>query len=385
MIGNDSLEASFDGLLEIRKIENLHNCCDIKQTKMKIILRQAVKQLLKQKPNKLYHDQLLKNHWLNVNTPKALSTKCENISSMSKLDSEKFLTSFDTILTDRDGVLWVGGKAIEGSPEAIMRLRKLGKRIIFVTNNGMSRNDLLLRCQQLGFGGEIDDMITSSYLCASYLKQLEFTKTVYVFGGKGLKEELDNAGIENIGEGSDEMPNEWNLETAEDTVKRMDENVGCVIVGFHYDLSFMKLLKAVTYLQNPNVIFLATNSDPMAVIHFQQKTCIMPATGAFISAVETASGRKASILGKPERFMFDSVKNVFSNIIPERTLMVGDRADTDVLFGKNSGVKTLMVGTGTNTINDINQWEMSDIDELKELIPHFYSETLYNVVEHENY
>ena len=110
----------------------------------------------------------------------------------------------------------------------------------------------------------------------------------------------------------------------------------------------------------------------------------MPATGAFISAVETASGRKASILGKPERFMFDSVKNVFSNIIPERTLMVGDRADTDVLFGKNSGVKTLMVGTGTNTINDINQWEMSDIDEEKELIPHFYSKTLFNIVQHKH-
>ena len=138
---------------------------------MKILIRQAVKQLLKQKPNKSYHDQLLKNHWLDINTPKALSTKCENINLMSKLDSDKFLASFDTILSDCDGVLWVGGKPIDGSPEAIMRLRQLGKRIIFVTNNGMSRNDLLLRCQQLGFGGELDDMITSSYLCASYLKQ----------------------------------------------------------------------------------------------------------------------------------------------------------------------------------------------------------------------
>jgi len=346
---------------------------------MKILLRRAVKYFLKHKPNELYHDKILNKSSHNISNPNLISTKCQNINLMSQSDLEKFLSSFDTVLTDCDGVLWVGGQAIEGSPEAITRLRKLGKRIIFVTNNGMARKDLLARCLQLGFGGECDDMITSSYLCANYLKQLDFSKTAYIFGGRGLKEELDRSGIKNIGEGLDQMPNEWNLETAEKVVNEMDEDVGCVIVGFHYDVSYIKLLKAVTYLHNSDVLFLATNSDPMAVLHFQNKTCIMPATGAFISAVETASERKALILGKPKKIMFDLVKNVFPNIDPERTLMIGDRADTDVLFGKNAGVKTLMVGTGTNTIDDIRQWEMSDNDKDKELIPNFYSNSLFNI------
>ena len=352
---------------------------------MKIFLRRAVKYLQNYKHIKLFYDEISCNkNWLPLNNSKFLSTKCQNIHSMSQSETKLLISSFDTILTDCDGVLWVGGQAIEGSPEAIMRFRKLGKRIIFVTNNGMSRNDLLIRCQKLGFGGDISDMITSSYLCANYLKQADFTRTVYVFGGKGLKEELDNAGIKNIGEGPDVPPDEWNLETAENVINQMDDNVGCVIVGFHYDTSYIKLLKAVTYLHNPKVLFLATNSDPMAVIHFEHKTCIMPATGALISAVETASGRKALILGKPKRFMFDAVKSVFPNIIPERTLMIGDRADTDVIFGKNSSVKTLMVGTGTNTLDEIRQWEKSKEEAIMELIPDFYSNSLNDIFQSKN-
>jgi phosphoglycolate phosphatase len=224
-------------------------------------------------------------------------------------------------------------------------------------------------------------MITSSYLCAHYLKEKKFAETVYLFGGKGLKEELDNVGIENVGEGPDAMPEEWDLETAENVMNTMVNNIGCVIVGFHYDLSYMKLLKAATYLQNPEVLFLGTNSDPMAAVHFESRTCIMPATGSLIAATQTASGRSPIILGKPDKFMFDAVKRVFPKIKPDRTLMIGDRADTDVVFGKNAGLITLMVGTGTNNKTDIQDWEMSNDDTHKKLIPNYYSESLFRIFE----
>ena len=350
---------------------------------MKIFLRHALRYLLKCKFNNPCHEKVLLKNCMSSYNSRLLSTKCQNINSMNQSDIYKFISSFDTVLTDCDGVLWVGGQPIQGSPEAIMKLRKLGKRIIFVTNNGMSRNDLLSRCHELGFGGEIDDMITSSYLCANYLKQKQFTKTVYVFGGKGLKEELDNVGIRNIGEGPDLMPQEWNLETAENVINNMEDNIGCVIVGFHYDISYLKLLKAVTYLHSSDVLFIGTNSDPMAVLHFQHKACIMPATGALISAAETASGRKALILGKPNKFMYETVKNVFPNIVPERTLMVGDRADTDVIFGKNASLKTLMVGTGTNTLDEVRHWEISENDRIHQMIPHFYSNRLFDIFQHD--
>ena len=67
----------------------------------------------------------------------------------------RFLSSFDTVLTDCDGVLWNGPEAIKGSPETINKLRDSGKKIIYVTNNGTkSRKEYVKKCQSLGFGGD---------------------------------------------------------------------------------------------------------------------------------------------------------------------------------------------------------------------------------------
>ena len=80
---------------------------------------------------------------------------CKEISSMSNSELDTFLSSFDTVLTDCDGVLWTGSVAIDRSPEVIQALRKLGKKVIYVTNNSTkSRKEYLTKVTELGFGGE---------------------------------------------------------------------------------------------------------------------------------------------------------------------------------------------------------------------------------------
>ena len=105
----------------------------------------------------------------------------EKMSAKSTQDIHNFLNSFDTILADCDGVLWNGPRSLDGSAEVIQGLRKSGKRIIFVTNNGTrTRQDVLDKCIKLGFGGEIKDVFTSSYLCARYLKMKNFNQKVFL-------------------------------------------------------------------------------------------------------------------------------------------------------------------------------------------------------------
>ena len=83
------------------------------------------------------------------------SVSCKEIGSMSPSELDDFLNSFDTVLTDCDGVLWTGSVAIDGSPEVIQALRKLGKKVIYVTNNSTkSRKEYLTKFTDLGFGGE---------------------------------------------------------------------------------------------------------------------------------------------------------------------------------------------------------------------------------------
>lgn len=77
---------------------------------------------------------------------------CQNVSEMS--NPQSFFDSFDTVLTDCDGVLWKGNQAIDGSPEMIQKFRQMGKKVIFVTNNSTkSRQEYVKKCSDLGFGG----------------------------------------------------------------------------------------------------------------------------------------------------------------------------------------------------------------------------------------
>jgi len=140
------------------------------------------------------------------------------------------------------------------------------------------------------------------------LKQHNFSKTVYLFGSEGIVSELDLAGIKHIGFGvslcfisnllflissrnptyqydmfvfsnqDDPLPEGWSVDMAKDIADNLNKDVGCVIASLTYEISYMKLMKAVSYLDNPDVIFLGTNTDPVFPV---SKGCVLP--GKFIS------------------------------------------------------------------------------------------------------
>ena len=115
----------------------------------------------------------------------------KNLNEASKQETQSFFDSFDTILTDCDGVLWKGNNAIQGSPEMIHQFRSMGKRVIYVTNNSRkSRKEYVKKCEDLGFGGTYEEFFTTSFLVASYLKSLGFDKKVYLYGSGGIKEKI---------------------------------------------------------------------------------------------------------------------------------------------------------------------------------------------------
>ena len=136
---------------------------------------------------------------------------------MTDTEVSTWFDSFDTVMTDCDGVLWVGAEPISGSPEMINRFRDLGKRVFFVTNNSTKhRREYKTKLDKLGFGGTMvkrftfydggktsnliflqDEIVGTAYLAATYLEQINFDKSklVYVVGSSGITQELDDVGI----------------------------------------------------------------------------------------------------------------------------------------------------------------------------------------------
>lgn len=81
------------------------------------------------------------------------------------------------------------------------------------------------------------------------------------------------------------------------------------------------------------------------------------------------------IMGKPEEYLA-KVLTDRHKIDPKRTLMIGDRCNTDIIFGNRYGFTTLLVLTGVTALSDIEKWRQSEKKEERDLIPNYYINAL---------
>ncbi|XP_032462293.1 glycerol-3-phosphate phosphatase isoform X3 [Phocoena sinus] len=102
-------------------------------------------------------------------------------------------------------------------------------------------------------------------------------------------------------------------------------------------------------------------------------------TGCLVRAVEMAAQRQADVIGKPSRFIFDCVSQEYG-INPERTIMVGDRLDTDILLGVTCGLKTILTLTGVSTLRDVKSNQESDCLSKKKMVPDFYVDSIADLL-----
>jgi len=151
-----------------------------------------------------------------------------------------------------------------------------------------------------------------------------------------------------------------------------DEDVAAVVVGFDRDINYYKIQYAQLCLNDPGsrvgerreCEFIATNMDRVAHLTDLQEWA---AGGTMVGALKGCTGREPTVVGKPSPLLIDAVCEEFGLEDRGRMCMVGDRLDTDVLFGRDNGLKTLLVLSGVTTEEEMRSGE-------NDIVPDFYAD-----------
>lgn len=268
----------------------------------------------------------------------------------------------------------MGRDALENSPAVLNRLIDLEKRVYIVSNNSIyTCVQIAEKARNFGFNVTDNSVLNAGLAAAKYLKKINFDKKVYVIGRTNLVAELENVDIRCVDPDTVTIGTHFYDVTPD--ILNLDAEVGAVIVNYEPNFHYAHLMKAANYLKNPNCLFMATSMDKFCPNHHDM---ILPAVAPLVRAIESCTQRKVMTMGKPSPHICESL---FDSIIPERTLMTGDNALTDILLGKNCGFQTLMVGSGIHKWDDIGRWKLSEKPDDKNLIPDTFIQKLGDLLE----
>jgi HAD superfamily hydrolase (TIGR01450 family) len=228
-----------------------------------------------------------------------------------------------SLVCDMDGVLYRGSDTIPGAPEAVMRLRDNGVRVLFCTNNSSQTvTEYSEKLAAMGIDTARDDILTSAVVTTEVLKERGLTgKRAFIVGGAGMRAAARDAQLE---------------------IAPTGDGVDVVLVGWDKDFDYTAMQHAADAVRG-GAAFIASNADAT----FPAPEGPLPGAGAILASIEVAAGRRAEVLGKPHRPMTDAIlKRVGTN---GRIAAVGDRPDTDLAGAFEMGWMTILVLSGVTS------------------------------------
>lgn len=215
-----------------------------------------------------------------------------------------------------------------------------------MTNNSTkSPLDYAKKLSQAGIAIGPENIITSSTVTASYLSKNFPEKSVFVIGQSGIMDALAEKGIFPISD--------------------LSRSVDVVVVAGDNQLTYEKLKNAVLFIQR-GAVFIGTNPDLLV----PTEEGLVPECGTTIAAIEAATGKKALVIGKPNKFMFDLATEKL-NTPHAHTAILGDRMSTDILGGHNSGITTILIQTGVDNTGNLSDYKVAPdfiVDDLFDLV-----------------
>jgi NagD protein len=231
-------------------------------------------------------------------------------------------------LIDMDGVLVRGREMIPGANSFLGRLKERSLEFLILTNNPQyTQKDLSYRLGSVGLNVEPRRIFTSAMATASFLKSQKGSGKIFVIGESGLTGPLHDAGF---------------IIT--------DIEPSYVVLGETSAYNIHDITTAIRLIQR-GARFIATNPDASG----PGDGGIVPACGAMAALIEKATGVTAFFIGKPNPLMMRMALN-YLGVHSENTVMIGDRMDTDMVAGVESGMDTILVLSGVTGLEDVERF-----------------------------
>jgi NagD protein len=231
-------------------------------------------------------------------------------------------------LTDMDGVLVSGRTLIPGADTFIERLKTSGREWLVLTNNPLyTPRDLAYRLHTIGLDIPAERIFTSGMATARFLQAQRPNGKAFVIGESGLTGPIHDVNY-----------------------VMTDHAPDYVVLGETHMYNVEAITKAIR-LVVAGARFIATNPDPTV----PSEAGLVPACGAMAALIERASGVAPFFVGKPNPLMMRLALN-YLGVHSEDAVMIGDRMDTDVIAGVQTGMSTVLVLTGVTRREDVDRF-----------------------------
>jgi 4-nitrophenyl phosphatase len=263
----------------------------------------------------------------------------------SKASGGLSLSDLRGFILDMDGVIYRGDQALPGAAEFLGGLRAAGVPFLFLTNNATTPARLVAdRLQAMGIAARASDVLTSSEATAAVLAAEMPGCSVLAVGEVGISEALTEAGLQ---------------------LTDRPEEADAVVVGLDRHCTYERLRDAALAIRR-GACFYATNTDRA----LPTEVGLIPGAGALVGALEIATDVAPRVIGKPSRDIFAFALRRLGTP-PDRSAVVGDRPETDILGGQRAGLRTIAVLTGAGRVEDFAalqpppDWIFGDLVDLR--------------------
>ncbi len=258
----------------------------------------------------------------------------------------KTLSDIKAILFDLDGTIYLGDTLIKGVKETLNEIRRKGIKVVYVSNNSSrTKKQYIYKLKKLGIYDKKDVVYTALDATVDYLKENYHDRTVYPVCSKRIKKYLVQNGV------------------------KVKEQADIVLLTFDKELTYKKIRHSADLI-NAGKMFIATHPD----VNCPDTPYYIPDVGSFLQMYKASTNKSPDVIvGKPNEIMAKEICFHLS-FKKEEVVMVGDRLYTDVLFGVNNGMKSVLVLSGETTLSDYEKSSvkadlvLKDVNQLLEYI-----------------